>query len=297
MSFKKAVRKRSNWYIYLLTFMITFVILSFVIYNIRDYLFPARNFPVTSGSSMDIRPDASFNSTTLLMLSENKGGIPEYYMLLNYRPRDEVILLVPLRTNLYATAGNVSGTLNDVYRSSGSGGVMAALRTAVGVECDHYIKFDKSSFIGFVDSLGTAPVNIPYNLTGEGGMDFYVGPQELSGEALYNYITYPDFNNPGEDYRYTVQGTAISNLINKNSRNLSVIQLQTLFNKILNTTDTSLEFADFTKNQHAYLYTTQNSFNIADYYIPSGTTDEAGYFNLSENAVATIWDRFGMREQ
>ncbi|MCL2694353.1 MAG: LCP family protein [Oscillospiraceae bacterium] len=295
MQMKKAIRMRSNWYIYLLTFLVTFVILSFVVYNIWDFLFPARGSQVMTGSPGDFRPDASFNSTTLLMLSEGKGGIPEYYMLLNYRPRDEAIVLVPLRSNLLAAIGNQRGTLNDFYAADGSDGVMLALRNTLGITLTHYVKFDKESFIGFFDLIGNTPVNIPYDLTG-GEVNFRAGSYEFTGDDLYSYITYPEYNQ-GEDYRLMLHGLTVSNFLNKNSRNLEVTQLQTFFNRILNTTDTNLDFSDFTKNQQAYLYTTQNSFDIADYYIPHGTTDESGRFTVAETAAATIRNRFGIRSE
>ena len=294
MAVKKATRKRSNWYIYLLTFVITFVMLSFVVYNIWEYLFPAKNLPAMTGSSSDNRPDAVFNTTFLLMLSENKGGVPDYYMLMNYRPRDEEIVLIPVKKNLLSTVRGEQGILTDFYISDGSDGVITAIKNAFGVECEHYIKFDKSSFISFFNTAGTTPVNIPSDLR-ESEIEFLAGSYEFSGEDLYNYITYPEYNQ-GEDYRLMIHGHAVSNFINKNSRNLTVSEMQSLFTKILNTTDTSLDFLDFTKNQQVYMYTTQNSFNIADYYIPNGTVDEYGQFSVSENTVATIKERFGFKK-
>jgi len=292
MSIRKQVRKRSNWYIYLLTFMIMFMVCSFVVYNIWDFLFPAKNLPAMARASADYRPDASFDTTFLLMMSENKGTIPVYYMLLNYRPRDEVITLVPVERNLYAEVGNIRGTLNAHYIQGGADGVMLALRNSLGVSTDHYIKFDKDSFISFFNAAGYTPVRIPYDLRG-GEIEFLAGSYDLKGDDLYDYITYPDYNQ-GDYYRLMLHGLTISNFINKNSSNISITALQNLFSIILNTTDTSLEFSDFTKNQQAYLYTTQNSFDIADYYVPIGNTDENGVFVISETAIESIRGRFGM---
>jgi anionic cell wall polymer biosynthesis LytR-Cps2A-Psr (LCP) family protein len=272
--------------------MIMSLIVSFVIYNIWDYLFPAQNLPAMT-SSADYRPDASFNATFVLMLSERKGAVPDYYMLLNYRPGDEAILLVPLKENLYAAAGNsLQGSLTEHYEDGGARGVMLAVQNALGIRPDHYIKFDKDSFIGFLDEAGFTPVKISYDLIGE-EMQFLAGDYEFKGEDLYNYITYPEFDQ-GDGFHCKVQGMAIANFINRNSMNLTIPQLQSLFTRILNTTDTSLEFSDFVQNQQAYLFTTQNSYNTADYYIPIGTTDSSNYFFISDTAAATIRDRFGI---
>jgi anionic cell wall polymer biosynthesis LytR-Cps2A-Psr (LCP) family protein len=267
------------------------LIVSFVIYNIWDFLFPAQNLPAMS-SSADYRPDISFDTTFLLMLSERKGAVPDYYMLLNYRPGSETILLVPVKANLYAEIGNMRGTLTEHYEDGGSRGVMLALQNTLGISPDHYIKFDKDSFIGFLDEAGFTPVNIPYDLIDE-EVQFTAGSYEFTGEDLYNYITFPEYDQ-GEDYRFMIQGFAIANFINRNSSNLTIPQLQSLFTRILNTTDTSLDFQDFVQNQQAYMFTTQNSFNIADYYIPIGSADANEYFFISDTAAATIRDRFGI---
>lgn len=296
MSFRKAVRKRSNWYIYLLTFLITFAILSFVVYNIWDFLFPGGSVMTMGTGQGDIRPDASFNSTTLFMLSESRGGIPDYYILLNYRPRDDVIMLVPLKENLLATLGNEKGTLTDIYRQAGSLGVSRAVGNLLEIRVNNYVKFDKDSFTAFLDSVGYTPVNIPFNLYSDGELMFLSGSYEFKGADLYSYITFPDYGQ-GEDYRYMLHGRTIMDFINQNSRNLSVIQLQSMFNRILHTTDTDLEFADFTRNQVAYLFTTEQSPTPADYYIPSGSTDEYGQFIISETAITTIWNRFGVQRE
>jgi anionic cell wall polymer biosynthesis LytR-Cps2A-Psr (LCP) family protein len=271
--------------------LITFIILSFVIYNIWDYLFPARSNPTMVSASLDFRPDAAFDATFLFMLSERKGGIPDYYMLLNYRPRDEVIILVPVRRNLSAEVGRERGTLTDHYVSNGARGAMLAIENALGVKTEHYIKFDRESFIGFFDTLGFTPVNIPYDLK-DGEIEFPAGSYEMAGAELYGYITFPDYNQ-GEDYRSTIHGHVISNFINRNTRNLTVTQLQTLFNRILNNTDTNLVFADFTRNQQVFLFTTQNSFDIADFYVLSGFEGDDGMFVPSETSLFILRDRLG----
>lgn len=292
MSVKKAVKRRSNWYIYVLTFIITTVLLSFGVWSLRDMIFPQNtSSSVSSSGKVDYRPDASFNTNVLFMLSEETGGVPEYYMLANYRPRDEIIVLVPIKEQMSSTVGNSHGSLSDIYMEGGAEWVMYALQNTLDITCENYVKFNKGSFMDFIDLVGKTPVNIPYLLKND-KIEFPAGSFELEGEQLYYYLTFPDFDE-GDDYRCVVFGSAISSFINNNSRNLTVTQLQSYFNKILNTTDTDLEFSNFTKNQSAYLYNTQNSYNMAEYYIPYGETDENGFFIISENSKTTIKTRFG----
>lgn len=294
-----SVKRKSNWYIYIITFIITAALLSLVVWKIWDYLFPAKETVTTNASGItDFRPDASNNMTVLLMLSEEKAAIPEYYMLVSYRPKDEVISLVPLRSDIYATEGGVSGNLMQIYQKNGSQGVMYAMENLLDVKCDFYVKFDKYSFIELANFGGTVSVNIPYTLTDPetGDLDFASGTQILDGEQLYKYITYKNFTE-GIEYTNVVLGSVISSMINQNFRGLTTTDLQTIANMIINNADTDFKFDDYTARQKAFLYTTENTYNPAEYYIPYGESDEHGSFILSENSVLTIRDRMGIEEQ
>lgn len=294
-----SVKRKSNWYIYIITFIITAALLSLVVWKIWDYLFPAKETVTTNASGItDFRPDASNNMTVLLMLSEEKAAIPEYYMLVSYRPKDEVISLVPLRSDIYATEGGVSGNLMQIYQKNGSQGVMYAMENLFDVKCDFYVKFDKYSFIELANFGGTVSVNIPYTLTDPetGDLDFASGTQILDGEQLYKYITYKNFTE-GIEYTNVVLGSVISSMINQNFRGLTTTDLQTIANMIINNADTDFKFDDYTARQKAFLYTTENTYNPAEYYIPYGESDEHGSFILSENSVLTIRDRMGIEEQ
>lgn len=293
-----SVRRKSNWYIYVITFIITAALLSLVVWKIWDYLFPAKETVTTSVSGItDFRPDATNNMTVLLMLSEEKAAIPEYYMLVSYRPKDEVISLVPLRADTYTTEGGVSGNLMQIYQQNGSQGVMYAMENLVGVKCDFYVKFDKAAFVEFANIAGTVSVNVPYTLTDPetGDLDFASGAQILDGEQLYKYITYKNFTE-GVEYTSVVLGSTISAMINQNFRNLTTTDLQTFANQIINNADTDFEFDDYTTRQQAFLYTTENSYNPAEYYVPYGDYDENGYFILADNSASTIRDRMGIEQ-
>ena len=57
-----------------------------------------------------------------------------------------------------------------------------------------------------------------------------------------------------------------------------------------------MRFEDYTLRQQAFMYTSENSYNPAVYYIPYGTYEEDGSFVIAENSVATIKDRLGITE-
>ncbi len=312
-----AVKRKSNWYIYLIALIISFVLLGIFVRSIWGSLFPATEDMGGSSSSSDFRPSESVKTTALLMLSDMKAGTPDYYMLVNYRPRDEVVVFVPLQENLRVSYKNSTGSLYEVYDNFGAPAVIDAIKETLGIECENYIKFDRLSFIDFIDLTGTVYVNVPTDITvtktetfletyivkDEDGNEteatrtvtkeiesvlFEAGSNYYSGEQTYNYIAY-DFGK-GIDYQLAVQGSMAMNLVNRNFHDLSTTKMQRYFEEIIDSTDTNVSFSEYIKYQSAFQYTTQNTINPSAYYIPYGETD-GGYFVISESSLETLKDR------
>lgn len=253
------------------------------------------------GGSVGFRPNSSYDTTVLLMLGKDKGAAPDYFMLMNYRPGDDSIVIVPVKPNTAVGLQSVSR----LYRTGGAMGVIDGIKSSFGIICKDYIKFDKDSFIEFVSVSGATTVNILHGIETNGYI-FPEGQQDLGAAELYEYLTYDFYNGGenssyGEDYQYMVQATVTASFINKNSRSLTAGKLQTLFEKILYNCDTSLDFSDFTTNQRAYLYTAENSVNIAEYYNPYGETNYADdgeeLFFITESSLNSIKSRFGLDEE
>ncbi len=289
-----AVKKKSNWYIYIIAFVITFVILGLIVRAMWGFLFPERDdSSAAMAGTSDFRPDESVRLTCLAMLSETKAGVPQYYMLLNYRPRDEVVVCVPLKANTIVSSGKYEGSIKEIYNAAGPAEVVKGINKTLGVDCGKYMKFDKTSFAEFVDLTGDVYIKVPNELSFGGTVMFEAGEQYMTGMELYSYMTFSDYGK-GEDYRSAVHGSVIMNLINQNFRNRTATELQTFATKILNTAETDFIFDDFTANQSSFIYTTTSSVNPAEYYIPYGENDENGYFRISESSAATIRDRISM---
>ncbi len=316
-------RRKSNWYIYVITLIVSFVLLGFFVSSIWDKLFPTEKDAQNAYSvnNADFRPSEDVQITALIMLSEMKAGTPDYYMIAKYRPRAEKIIFIPLRENMKVTYKGNTGSLYEMYSNLGEKAVMGGIEETVGIKCDFYAKFDRLSFIDFVDLTGNVYVNIPVDITetktetyleteiieidGEEqevttqvkkdvkSVIFPAGSNYFDGETLYNYITYP-FGN-GDDYELAIIGSAVMNMINRNFRDLSSTELQGYTEKIISSTDTNFMFTDYVEYQAVLQYTTENSINPCEYYIPYGEED-GGYFILAENSAQTIKDRFGIKE-
>jgi anionic cell wall polymer biosynthesis LytR-Cps2A-Psr (LCP) family protein len=279
---KKEIKKKTNIHIYIITFAVTFIGLWIYISFNWNKLVPAEEF---NQSNSDNLPDASVNITTLFMLSDTKGGFPDYFMLINYRPRNNVITIVPLNPKTILGGD----TISNIYRKgAGASGVMRAIESEMNISCKRYVKFDKQSFEDFTTAFGDATVNLPNEIK-TGGTSYPAGKQNLSGEKLYNLLTLTDIS---EETRETLQGSAIASLINRNFQNLDADDFQEFFKKILANTDTDLTMDDYTENQKSYLYTTLYGADIADYYLPYGSDTGSG-FSISPDSVTSIKDKFG----
>ncbi|MCL2633497.1 MAG: LCP family protein [Oscillospiraceae bacterium] len=296
---KKNVRRRSNWYIYFISFVAAFAILGMFILGIWDYFFPDRTQPMMNNQGIvNYVPGEELDVTILMMMSRSQGATPEQFMLLNYRPKSEQIVIVPLRpqTKIIDGGTTTGGTMVDAYNRGGAEAVMNGIKNTFGVECKFYVKFDRLSFINFTSLLGDTVLNIPFNID-DGAASFKSGTQALTATELYSYITITDFSSvPGanEDYRFVVMGSSLCTLINNHCKGLARASIQELFNKILNNADTNLTFKDYTIYQQALLYNSENSVNPATYFIPTGELNEQGAFVVSENSISTILNRFAL---
>lgn len=315
-----AVKRKSNWYIYLLALIASFVLLGMFVNSIWDRLFPEDDEDsIYKVSRADYRPSAEINLTSLIMMSDMKASTPTYYMLMNYQPRNEVIVFIPLRENMKVSYGGNSGSLYEMYDNYGATAVCSGIEDLLGIDIIHYIKFDRLSFIDFINMCGAVYVNVPSDVVEKETRTVYRNetievdgePQEVTrpvsetieniiykegvhnmdGETLYGYLTY-DFKR-GTDYELAVQGSAAMNMINKNFRGMSSTQTQSLAEAIIKSTETDIVLKDYTTIQPIINYTLENSISPCEYYITYGELD-GGYFILSDNCKKTMLDRMAI---
>ena len=318
-----SVKRKSNWYIYLIALIASFTLLGMFVSSIWTTLFPeGDDDSIYKVSKADYRPSAEINLTSLIMLADMKAATPAYYMLMNYQPRNEKIVFVPLRENTKVSYGGNTGSLYEMYDNFGAKAVCAGIEDLLGIKLIHYIKFDRLSFIDFVNMQDTVYVNVPSDVVeketkivlkkemievdGEQqevtrqmnetveNVIYTEGVHNMNGEDLYGYLTY-NFGH-GVDYSLAVMGSAAMNMINKNFRGMSTTQVQGLAEHIIKSTETDIIFKDYTTIQPILNYTLENSISPCEYYITYGETD-GGYFIISDNCKKTLLDRMDIEEK
>lgn len=289
-------KRRSNWYIYLITFVIAAAIAAMGLSIFWDILFPPKTHTYTGGISSD-RPGAENNMITLYMLSEQAASVPNRFLLVSYQPADEAIMCIPLRADLVVTAsGGRSGTLSQIYSSGGIQAVLQGIQSTVGVTCDNYVKLDRDTFIVMADTIGKVQVSLPYDVfAADGSVLFEAGNHQMNGNDLYTYINY-DNASYGEDYQSLVLGSVAVSIANNNLHGLAATVIQSYFTRLMNTADTNITLEDYTARQQAFLFTSVESYNPGQYYIPYGQITE-GTFILSDDCKLTISQRLRLDEE
>jgi anionic cell wall polymer biosynthesis LytR-Cps2A-Psr (LCP) family protein len=288
---KRDQRRRSNWYIYLISFASTCVLLGLFILAFSGTLFP-QNRMTHQSWDLNYVPSPELDTTVLFMMSDEQGSVPHKFMLMNYRPRDEVIVLVPLNEDTRIQTRNTIGRLTDLYRAGGPELVSEGIANTLGVECEFYVKFDRASFTGFTSLLGEIPVNVPFPFS-EGGLGLPVGQHLLSGGDLFIFMSYANFPEAGADFNLSTVGRAFTAFINSNLRHMDDESINSTFNRVLNNATTNLIFGDYINYRGALQYTSNTSISPASFYIPSGQR-EAHEFVISPQSIAEIHERFNL---
>lgn len=292
MTVKK--RRKSNWYIYLITFIITTVLAAMGLSLVWDSIFVPKGEISKSGITSDL-PDASNNITVLFMLSNEKAANPSRYMIVSYQPAEEAVICIPIRSDMRGQVGYDLKTMDQFYSDGGVQSVLYAIEGAIGVKCDRYVKLDRESFISMADAIGKVSINCVYDVMNpDGSVLFETGLHSMNGNDLFVYLNY-DNSAYGEDYQSQVAGSTAYSIINSNLRNLAATVIQSYYTKLIYTADTNLTMDDYNKRQQAFLFTSTESNNPGQYYIPYGELSD-GVFVLSDNSKETILERLGIEE-
>ena len=155
-----SVKRKSNWYIYFISFGITAAFVIVAVFAFRWYLFPDKT--ESAGVSQDSVSDEGFKATsahnfvTLAMLSD--ADAPELFIMASYNAADNDVCFIPLPAGLSVELNG--RTLSAIYSSDGGEAVVKAVEEAVGVTCESFVKMDREAFVSLVSSFG----NVEYNV-------------------------------------------------------------------------------------------------------------------------------------
>lgn len=286
-------KRRSNWYIYLITFLVTGVLLYIVSNALLSSFYSEKDSQsnVSQHTGTVFKPDSSYNFTVLAALSKGSDDAPGYYMTITYRGDTNSIMLMP-----YLPESSFGGqNLKDAYAGGGADAVMKVLNSGLGLNITKYVRFTEATITEFFDSVGNTTLSVPKELKYENKSDGTLtivnsGTYSFSGKQLYTYLTFPDFGTKDIQYVCKIHGSAISAFINQNFFDVSKDTLKGYADFISNFTDTNIKAEDFETKQQALLYSFKYAHDLCDYYVPYGESSDNSYV-ISETSINSIKDR------
>lgn len=284
-----AVRRKSNWYIYLVAFVITFALAAVAVLVFKEYLFPTGTTNVAVNvqgtTNENFTPTAEHNFNSMLMIGEDD---PELFVLMEYNAVNNRVTFVPIPNGI-SVAGE-SRTLPNVYTAQGAGGVLNVINNAIGVKCDFYIKVDRAGFENFVTGFGSVQYDIPktvvirYNNEIE---SIAAGTQVLTASSIFNLMMHAEFDE-GEAYRFNNIGGLLSDLVNQNYRSLNSSLLDLYYRSLCEVSENNISEEKYNAHKSALLYTVEYGSYPAEFYVPYGDYSSDGGFAIAENSADTI---------
>ncbi len=287
-------KRRSNWYIYLLTFLITGVIVFIVSQALLNSFYSSQennDNTVQEYSGTVFKPDSSYNFTILVTLSEDADSVPLHYITLTYRGDTNSVILMP-----YLGDSFINGkTLTNHYKNGKEDAVMKALSAATKVNISKYISFTGSTIAEFFDMAGNTTLNVPKKLQYADPETQIItiiesGPQSFTGKQLYTYLSFPDYGVSDVQYPCKVMATAMCAFLNQNFRNLAITPFDQYAHFIINFTRTNITEKDYEQKKQAVVYSFNYSDEICDNYVPYGEATNDGY-KISEESFKSVTAR------
>lgn len=293
-----AVRRKSNWYIYLIAFGITLAMIIMAILSFRGFLFPeARETGLTDSGELsdNFVPDSSMNLSVMTMISDGAEDLPELFIIASYNAVENRLMFVPVTQGI--SLESAGRTLPNIYAAQGAEGVEKAVSDQCGIQFDGYVKFDRSSLISFLATFGNVEYDVARTILIEDGKEVQAinsGKQVFTAEMIYRYLMFADFGE-GESYRYNMICSLLIELVNQNVAYIDSSLLDVYAAEITGG-DTDLTEDLYMSKKAAMLSTVQYGINPAEYYVPYGEYTDDGGFRISENSVVTIRQKAGQDE-
>lgn len=291
-----AVRRKSNWYIYLIAFGVTLALIIMAIISFRDFLFPkTKETGLTSDGELagDFVPDYDMNLAVMTMVSDGANDMPSLFIVAAYNAVDNRLNFIPVNEGI--ALASTGRTLPNIYAAQGGEGVAQAVSDRCGIPIDGYVKFDRDSLTDLISSFGNVEYDVAKTLLVDDGTEvepINSGRQMFTSDMIYRYIMFADFGE-GESYRFNMICSLLIELVNQNVSYIDSSMLDMYAAEILNDAETNLTEDIYLSRKAAMLNTAKYGINPAEYYVPYGEYGDDGSFTISENSVTTIRQKYG----
>ena len=241
------------------------------------------------------QPAFENNKTVLIILDAEKRESGSCFMLLRFLPTEQGALVMPIQSDCEVNGASGKTTLYELFRTGGTTKALAAIKEITGLEIDHYMKFDKNSFVNAMDIFGGVNYKIPYQLiydnkeTGEMTV-IEEGMQFLDATLIRRVLTYPLYKN-GESYRATVMAMLTADMLNQNLGTGMSERLDSCFSTVINSgMETNITSYDYEEQKKSLAYVLDAKSDTVSIVLPIGGYNEDGRYVMNADFVRLLPD-------
>lgn len=293
-----SVRRKSNWYVYFIAFGIAMAFAIAAIIAFRWYLFPEDSKPTgitQSGVPENFRPTAEHNFCSVIMIGDKPSANPELFLLIEFSAVENRMAVVPIPNGISVPTEGRS--LPNVCAAQGEGKVVSVLENVLNINCDSYVRLDRTGFQNLVSIFGNVNYDVIKTMIifdGSEAETLNVGTHRLAAESIFRLAMLAEYAE-GESYRFSSIGQMFADLINQNFRTIDENFMDTFFNAIVDEAQaTDLNRDKYDNHKKALQYTINYASSPAEYYVPYGEYTNDGGFIIAENSKTTIRQRAGL---
>ena len=167
-------KRRSNWYIYVITFVVTGLLLilvsSILIKSFYDSQDKDATVNVSQNQTAIFTPDSTYDFSVLVTLSADNDKTPDKYMTITYIAKNNTFVLMPYLPNAVIDGGN---TIKQICEQSGEAEVAKLLSSKTGLSINKYVRFTKSTLTELFDMVGNTTLTVPSEIKYENKKDNY----------------------------------------------------------------------------------------------------------------------------
>ena len=154
-------KRRSNWYIYVITFVVTGLLLILVSSILLKSFYDSQDKDATVNVSQNqtaiFTPDSTYDFSVLVTLSADNDKTPDKYMTITYIAKNNTFVLMPYLPNAVIDGGN---TIKQICEQSGEAEVAKLLSSKTGLSINKYIRFTKSTLTELFDMVGNTTLTV-----------------------------------------------------------------------------------------------------------------------------------------
>lgn len=225
-------------------------------------------------------------------------GRTDAIVLISIYPKKESVSILSIPRDSYVQIGNTGkyDKINHAYPFGGVEVTKTTVENLVGVDIDHYVVFNFTSFMRMVDALGGVEIDVPYTFTEQdskdrqGAIRIEKGRQLLDGEKALAYARMRKSDPEGDIGRGKRQQEVILALADKLLSFKSLSNFSEVYDIIKESMATDVSITDI-PSLLKYLkgYSDINSFTLK-----GGGTYINGvyYYRLDEEHLNYVRDHF-----